>query len=74
MKRVVHHSLDSSRALAIIKAEVLRSPKECRTGVELFPEFAQPDIPVKLAGTIKGFQFPTPYFEDWSHRRVSTQP
>jgi 3-oxoacyl-[acyl-carrier-protein] synthase-1 len=47
--------------------EVLRSLKECRTGVELFPEFAASDVPVKLAGTVKGFTFPTPMFEDWTY-------
>jgi 3-oxoacyl-[acyl-carrier-protein] synthase-1 len=35
--------------------------------VERFAEFADPSIPVKLAGTIKGFEFPGTDFEDWTY-------
>ncbi|MDB6020593.1 MAG: fabB [Pedosphaera sp.] len=66
MKRVVITGLGFITSIGNDQQTVLRSLRECRTGVELFPEFASPDIPVKLAGTVKGFQFPTPYFEDWT--------
>lgn len=65
MKRVVVTGLGFITSIGNNRQQVLRSLKECRTGVETFPEFAAADIPVKLAGTVKGFQFPTPYFEDW---------
>jgi 3-oxoacyl-[acyl-carrier-protein] synthase-1 len=67
MKRVVVTGLGFITSIGNSRDQVLRSLRECRTGVELFPEFAAADIPVKLAGTVKGFQFPTAYFEDWTH-------
>jgi len=66
MKRVVVTGLGFITSIGNNRAQVLRSLQECRTGVESFPEFATPDTPVKLAGTVKGFQFPTSYFEDWT--------
>jgi 3-oxoacyl-[acyl-carrier-protein] synthase-1 len=39
--------------------------RETRTGVEIFPALAEFDCPVKLAGTVKGFEFPTPDPLDW---------
>ena len=44
---------------------VVESLRLGRSGVELFDEFKLPEIPVKLAGTIKGFSFPSTHFEDW---------
>jgi 3-oxoacyl-[acyl-carrier-protein] synthase-1 len=67
MKRVVVTGLGFITSIGNNRAQVLRSLRECRTGVELFPDFAGPDVPVKLAGTVKGFQFPTPHFEDWTY-------
>jgi 3-oxoacyl-[acyl-carrier-protein] synthase-1 len=65
MKRVVITGLGFITSIGNQRNVVLHNLRECRTGVVLFPEFADPNIPVKLAGTIKGFQFSTPYFEDW---------
>ena len=67
MKRVVVTGLGFITSIGNNRAQVLRSLKACHTGVELFPDFASADVPVKLAGTVKGFQFPTSYFEDWSY-------
>jgi 3-oxoacyl-[acyl-carrier-protein] synthase-1 len=67
MKRVVVTGLGFITSIGNNRSQVLRSLRECRTGVELFPEFAGADVPVKLAGTVKGFQFPTAYFEDWTY-------
>ncbi|HWF19244.1 MAG TPA: beta-ketoacyl-[acyl-carrier-protein] synthase family protein, partial [Verrucomicrobiae bacterium] len=67
MKRVVITGLGFITSIGNDQNTVLRNLRECRTGVELFPEFAGADIPVKLAGTVKGFQFPTAYFEDWTY-------
>ena len=65
MKRVAVTGLGFITSIGNNRQQVLHSLKECRTGVELFADFAAADIPVKLAGTVKGFQFPTPHFEDW---------
>jgi 3-oxoacyl-[acyl-carrier-protein] synthase-1 len=46
-------------------ADVLTSLREGKSGVELFPDFAGANIPVKLAGTVKGFEFPSTDREDW---------
>ena len=67
MKRVVVTGIGFITSIGNNRQQVLRSLKECRTGVELFPDFDAADIPVKLAGTVKGFKFPTPYFEDWTY-------
>ena len=67
MKRVVVTGIGFITSIGNNRKQVLRSLKECRTGVELFPDFDAADIPVKLAGTVKGFKFPTPYFEDWTY-------
>ena len=66
MKRVVITGLGLITSIGNSRAEVSRSLREAKTGVELFPEFADdPNIPVKLAGTVKEFAFPTAEFEDW---------
>ena len=65
MKRVVVTGLGFVTSIGNSRGEVLRSLQECRTGVELYPEFADPEIPVKLVGTVKGFEFPRSDFEDW---------
>jgi 3-oxoacyl-[acyl-carrier-protein] synthase I len=67
MKRVVITGLGFITSIGNDQNSVLRSLRECRTGVEIFNELAGADIPVKLAGTVKGFQFPTAYFEDWTY-------
>src|SRR5579884_293653 len=67
MKRVVITGLGFITSIGNDQNSVLRSLRECRTGVELFSELAGVDCPVKLAGTVKGFQFPTAYFEDWTY-------
>ena len=68
MKRVVVTGLGFVTSIGNSRAEVSRSLRETRTGVELFPEFADdPNIPVKLAGTVKEFSFPSTEFEDWTY-------
>ncbi len=44
---------------------VLRSLRELAHGFERVEFFGNPDLPVKVAGTIKGFAFPTPNWRDW---------
>ncbi len=47
------------------RENVLRSLREGHSGIELDPQLANAKSPVKLAGTIKGFQFPEPDPQDW---------
>ena len=46
-------------------ATVLDSLLNLKTGIELYPPFQRDDIPVKLAGTIKGFDLQSNDPEDW---------
>jgi 3-oxoacyl-[acyl-carrier-protein] synthase-1 len=47
------------------RSTVLRSLRELRHGFEPVEFLDNPDLPVKVAGTIKGFSFPTPHWRDW---------
>jgi len=67
MKRVVVSGLGCITSIGNNRAEVLRSLRECRTGIEPFADFAGDDIPIKLAGTVKGFTFPSARFDDWTY-------
>ncbi len=66
MKRAVVTGLGFITSIGNGREEVLRSLRETRTGVERFSEFEDPAIPVKLAGTVKGFDFASGEFEDWT--------
>lgn len=44
---------------------VLRNLRELRHGFEPIEFLGNPNIPVKVAGTVKGFEFPTPNWRDW---------
>ncbi len=48
------------------RATVLRSLRELRHGFERHEFLGNPDLSVKVAGTIKGFSFPSPNWRDWS--------
>ena len=67
MKRAVITGLGFITSIGNSRADVLRSLRETRTGIELYDEFVGADCPVKLAGTIKSFSFPTPDSEDWQY-------
>ncbi len=47
------------------RAAVLRSLRELRHGFEPFDFLGNPRVPVKVAGTIKGFVFPSVSSRDW---------
>ena len=66
-RRVVISGLGFITSIGNSREEVLRSLRECRTGIELFLDFAGDDVPVKLAGTVKGFTFPSARFDDWTY-------
>ncbi len=65
MNRVVVTGLGFVTSIGNSRAEVLESLRSQRSGIEIHPELDRPEIPVKLAGTIKGFEFPTENFESW---------
>ncbi|MBI3885569.1 MAG: beta-ketoacyl-[acyl-carrier-protein] synthase family protein [Opitutae bacterium] len=47
------------------RATVLRSLRELHHGFERHEFLGNPDLSVKVAGTVKGFAFPTPNWRDW---------
>jgi len=47
------------------RATVLRHLRELRHGFEPVEFFGNPDLPVKVVGTVKGFAFPSPNWRDW---------
>jgi len=48
------------------RATVLRHLRELQHGFEVVEFFGNAELPVKVAGTIKGFAFPTTNWRDWS--------
>jgi 3-oxoacyl-(acyl-carrier-protein) synthase len=48
------------------RATVLRSLRELRHGFERVEFFGNPNVPIKVAGTVKEFAFPTPNSRDWT--------
>jgi 3-oxoacyl-(acyl-carrier-protein) synthase len=48
------------------RATVQRSLLELRHGFERIEFLGNPNLPVKVAGTVKEFAFPTPNWRDWS--------
>jgi 3-oxoacyl-[acyl-carrier-protein] synthase-1 len=47
------------------RAAVTRSLRELRHGLEPVDFLGNPNVPVKVAGTIKDFTFPSPSWRDW---------
>lgn len=48
------------------RATVVRNLRELRHGFEPVEFFNNPGLRVKVAGTVKGFSFPTPNWRDWT--------
>jgi len=48
------------------RATVVRNLRELRHGFERHEFLGNPNIPVKVAGTVKGFSFPRPNWRDWT--------
>lgn len=65
MKRAVVTGLGFITSIGNNRAEVLQSLRTQRSGIAVHPELDRPEIPAKLAGTIKGFEFPTENYETW---------
>lgn len=66
MKRVVVTGLGFTSSVGNNRVEVLHSLRECRSGIEVMPELVASNDRVKLAGTVKGFTFPTTDPLDWT--------
>ena len=66
MKRAVVTGLGFITSIGNSRSEVTDSLKSVRHGIAVFPEFEKLNAPVRLVGTIKGFEFPSADFEDWS--------
>ena len=65
MRRVVVTGLGFISSIGNNRAQVLESLLNQRSGVELHPELDLPISPVRLAGTIKGFSFPSEDQTTW---------
>ncbi|HEY5035919.1 MAG TPA: beta-ketoacyl-[acyl-carrier-protein] synthase family protein, partial [Chthoniobacterales bacterium] len=74
MKRAVVTGLGFITSIGNSRAEVLESLRTQRSGIAIHPEFDRPEIPVKLAGTIKGFEFPSENYETWKFPAGLTIP
>ena len=66
MNEVVVTGLGFITSIGNSRGAVLDSLRECRSGVELMPELVEANASVKLAGTVKGFTFPTTDPLDWT--------
>ncbi len=66
MNRVVVTGLGFISSIGNDRAAVLQSLREGRCGIEFMPELAAANDRVKLAGTVKGFSFPTADPLDWT--------
>jgi 3-oxoacyl-[acyl-carrier-protein] synthase-1 len=66
MNRVVVTGLGFISSIGNDRAAVLQSLREGRCGIEVMPELAAANERVKLAGTVKGFAFPTADPLDWT--------
>ncbi len=66
MKRAVVTGLGFTTSIGNSRPEVLQSLRDCRSGIEFMPELAASNDRVTLAGTVKGFSFPTPDPMDWT--------
>jgi 3-oxoacyl-[acyl-carrier-protein] synthase-1 len=66
MNEVVITGLGFITSIGNSRGEVLDSLRECRSGVEVMPELVEANSSVKLAGTVKGFAFPSIDPLDWT--------
>ncbi|HJT81601.1 MAG TPA: beta-ketoacyl synthase N-terminal-like domain-containing protein, partial [Chthoniobacterales bacterium] len=66
-RRVVVTGLGLITSIGNDRAEVLKSLQEARTGIEYLTELDRPGVPVRLAGTVKGFEFPELRSDEWRY-------
>ena len=65
MRRVVVTGLGFITSIGNNRAQVLASLRETRTGMEYYSELERPGVPVRLAGTVKEFEFPELRSDEW---------
>jgi 3-oxoacyl-[acyl-carrier-protein] synthase-1 len=65
-KRVVITGLGFITSIGNSTNEVLDSLRHARSGIEIFPELPQTPGSPRVAGTIKGFDFSSTAFDDWT--------
>src|SRR4051794_17800719 len=73
-RRVVVTGLGFISSIGNNRAEVLESLRTQRTGIAIHPELDRPEIPYKLAGTIKGFDLPHENRDAWKFPNGLTIP
>ena len=66
-RRIVVTGLGFITSIGNSRAEVLSSLRECRTGIEYFPELERSGVSVRLAGLVKGFTFPELRPDEWTY-------
>ena len=66
-RRVVVTGLGLITSIGNDRAEVLQNLRECRTGIEYLAALDRTGVPVRLAGTVKGFEFPELHSDEWSY-------
>jgi 3-oxoacyl-[acyl-carrier-protein] synthase-1 len=66
-KRVVISGLGFITSIGNSRAEVLESLREARSGIEVFDELGGEPGGPRVAGTVKGFTFPSQQFDDWTY-------
>lgn len=67
MRKVYITGLGFITSIGNDKASVEASVRELRHGFELYPPFQRPEVPVKVMGTIKGFDTASIEPEDWTY-------
>jgi 3-oxoacyl-[acyl-carrier-protein] synthase-1 len=65
-KRVVISGLGFVTSIGNSSEQVLDSLRHARSGIKIFPELPQDPGSPRVAGTIKGFTFPSLTFDDWT--------
>lgn len=66
-RRVVVTGMGLITSIGNNRADVLRSLREVRTGIEYFAPLERADSPIRLAGTVKGFSFPELRPDEWTY-------
>lgn len=67
MRKVYITGLGLITSIGNNTSEVESSLRKLRHGIEVYPPFDKPDIPVKVAATVKGFDTTSSDFEDWTY-------
>ena len=64
-RRIVVTGLGFITSIGNSREDVLTSLRECRTGIEYYTPLERTGVNVRLAGTVKGFEFPEVRSDEW---------